>query len=182
MCISALEPGSWADWLLVIVGALGGIVAYLTLDSLRKQTGQAAKETLLLNRAYLQVDGWMAQAKFFTDTDGGQGIDCDIKFRVCNPSRTAARVEEISLKFNNTEDVSKIGRILVPGEGTWKQTTARTKPGKVFRLDGVVTYKDIFKKTRHRTFAQMLICTAETCRMEDAEGVGANDELEWNTD
>jgi len=177
-----LEPGTWADWALVLVGAVGSFAAILTLNALRKQTQQAAEETVLLHRAYLHVDSWIPSVAFFTDVGGTQGADCDIKFRIFNASKTAARVEEIKLKYKGTEGTQQVGRMLVVGEGTWGHISVRTKVGDVFRVDGVVTYRDTFKKVRHRTFAQIINCAAEGCRTEDAEGVGANDELEWNQD
>jgi hypothetical protein len=177
---AALEPGTWADWALVLVGAVGSLAAVLTLNALRKQTQRAAEETVLLHRAYLHVDSWMPSVAFFKDLDGSQGADCDIKFRIFNASKTAARVEEIKLKYKGTEGTQQIGRMLVVGECTWGRISVRTKVGDTFRVDGVVTYRDTFKKVRHRTFAQMIICTADGCRTEEAEGAGANDEREWN--
>jgi hypothetical protein len=99
MCYMALEPGTWADWMLVIVGLIGGVVAYQTLSALKKQAQQAAKETILLNRAYLQIDSWMPSTAFFTEANGSQGADCTVEFRIFNYSKTAARIEEIELNY-----------------------------------------------------------------------------------
>jgi hypothetical protein len=179
VCCVVLEPGTWADWSLVIVGLIGGIVAYLTLSALKQQTEQAAKDTVSLNRAYLVIDSWIPSVGYFSETDGSQGANCTVRFRIHNPSRTAARVEEIELKFKGTTETRAIGRMLVAGETTWQNISVQTKAHDVFRVDGVVTYRDIFKKLRHRTFAQLIDAGPEP-RTEDVEGVAANDELEWN--
>ena len=181
MCYMVLEPGTWADWTLVIVSLIGGVVAYRTLSALKKQTQQAAKETILLNRAYLQIDSWMPSTAFFTEANGSQGADCTIKFRIFNYSKTAARIEEIELNYKGSTEKRPIGRILVANTGSWETLKVRTKAGDTFRLDGVITYRDVFRKLRHRSFAQMILVGPQP-GTEDVEGVGANDELEWNQD
>jgi hypothetical protein len=182
MCYLTLQPGTWADWALVFVGLVGGLVAYLTLNALRRQTEQAAKDTVLLNRAYLQVDNWMISLAFFTDTDGSQSANCEVKFRIFNYSKTAARIDEIELKCKGTTETRAVGRILVANEASWQKYSVKVKEDEVFRLDGKITYRDVFRKVRHRTFAQMIVCNEKDHRTEDVEGVGVNDELEWNED
>jgi len=154
ICFVTLGPGTWADWSLVIVGLIGGVVAYQTLSALKQQTGQAAKDTILLNRAYLVIDTWMPSVGYFSERDGSQGANCTVKFRIRNPSRTAARIEQIELKYKGAAETRAVGRMLVADETTWQGIFVKTKVHDVFRVDGVVTYRDIFRQLRHRTFAQ----------------------------
>ncbi|MGA8100535.1 MAG: hypothetical protein WB869_00180 [Candidatus Acidiferrales bacterium] len=77
------------------------------LDS---QIGAAKKETILLNRAYLTVNEWVQ------DSSGKRMV---LKFRIYNPSKTAARIEEIEFVVDGVSSRTSCGRMLTPREGYW---------------------------------------------------------------
>jgi hypothetical protein len=186
MCPLSLDPGTWADWFLVLVGGIGGVVAYQTLNTLKEQTKQAAEDAVLLNRAYLTVDFFMPKVEFEGYVISGvhePPCRVSVKFRVYNPSRTAARIETIEWQSRQQTGAVTVGRMLTPGEAHWFEIPQLDSTvGAVRRLQGTVTYRDIFRKIRHRSFARIIICDAEKPTTEDAEGIGLNDELEWNQD
>lgn len=176
----------WVDWgfwvfngLLVLVGAFQALFLWGTLRVINRQAKATAKEVVLLNRAYLTIDNWMEQ-------ENEQGI----KFRIYNPSKTAARVEEINYTIQDKIFTEQYGLMLTPGESQWigipneEIPEARVEDHRMisvaFIIRGRITYRDIFKKIRHRTFTRM--CTRDLMRINFSipNDVGANDEKEWN--
>jgi hypothetical protein len=77
---------------------------------LDRQIAAAKKETILLNRAYLTVNEWVQ------DSSGTRTV---LKFRIYNPSKTAARIEEIEFVVDGVTSRISCGRMLTPREGYW---------------------------------------------------------------
>jgi hypothetical protein len=107
------------------------------------------------------------------------------KFRVYNPSRTAARIEFVEVNFLFPEMIS-IQRMLTPQEGHWIEIPVRlisAPAAEITVIKGRVTYTDIFRKTRHRKFAKTCIYTNMQISFVDPQmDEGLNDEEEWNKD
>jgi hypothetical protein len=149
-------------------------------DIMERQAQDADIDIRRLNRAYLTVDTWMP-------SDAPPGA-IGAKFRIYNPSRTAARIESIQIE---SEEVSITlsygspgGRMLTPREGYWFDFNIGDILGvdmaTVFTIRGRITYTDIFRRTRYRRFAKMCILGGMTPQFADAEGAGWNDEENWD--
>lgn len=192
----AFDPPTWSNWALVVVG-FGAIIAALwTLRVIKRQTkatetaSEAARDNataakrsaefaenslVLLNRAYLRVDNWKA----FNVPPYSVGAE----FRIFNPSLTAARIETIEIKFRETTTTVKCGRMLTPNEGYLVSVPPEElAESDAALISGRVTYTDIFRKTRHRKFAQNCLCSLGVRYFSEAEGAALNDEEEWDKD
>jgi hypothetical protein len=176
---------------LVWVGALQGLVLLLTVGAIyyqarimKRQAQDAAIDTRRLNRAYLTVDVWMPEPGPL----GGTGV----MFRIYNPSRTAARIEAIAYETDCFKSEFSIGapggRMLTPREGHWHSIMPAELFGPegevapVFKIRGKITYTDIFRRKRHRTFAKICVMNGNTATFSDVDGAGWNTEEEWDKD
>lgn len=167
--------------LIVAVGIFQIIFLWRTVratsDSVRasRASTEVAKRGLfLLHRAYLTTCEW--GYKF----DGKGNIL--ITFAILNPSNTAARIETIEFTVRKVTTTHICGSMLTPQEMYWVKIPREKIEGNadVIPISGRITYRDIFHKERHRKFAKN--CTVApygTC-FEEPEGVGLNDEEEWN--
>ena len=170
----------WGLWvfnaLLVVVGASQAWFLWRTLQAIKRQANSAAKEVVLLNRAYLTVDNWMEH-----------GAEEGIQFRIYNPSKTAARIEEIEYTIERRITTQRHGFMLTPKESQWIGIGHNELPeinvmgqAQGFHVRGRITYRDIFKKERHRTFARLCTRGLQGISFAVPENVGWNDEEEWN--
>jgi hypothetical protein len=167
---------------LCVIGVVGTIIALSTIRAIKKQTKDAAKEVVRLNRAYLTVDEWM--------TGGEEGNTEHVlwpRFRIRNPSMTAARVEKIEVTLGGQEPIIlNPGMMLTPKESHWfngPHITRRVDAGIVFNtISGRIEYRDIFNRLRHRKFSKRWAYSATTISFEDDETPNANDEEEWQED
>lgn len=167
-------------WFLVFVGFGGVWAAIRTLRAIESQSVNSRKEVVLLNRAYLTVGNWT-----FGCLDENK---IAASFRIYNPSHTAARIETIEFKCGETTSKSTCGRLLTPREGYFVPLVVEEIVPiqvKTYLISGRITYTDIFRRERHRRFAQY--CTyshpagqGAMASFSDAEGVGWNDEEEWD--
>lgn len=143
---------------------------------MERQARDAPKEVILLNRAYLAVETWMIPGPIL-----GQNERIEIQFSVRNPSNTAARIEKIEYTLQGKKSTELIGHMLTPGEKRWFRLLARdVKSKEVLRVEGRITYTDIFHKERHRKFAKTCVLRLGHPYCVDTEGVGLNDEEEWD--
>lgn len=172
-----------ANWPLILVAIAGIVVAVRSLGALKDQVAvmdqsakDAAKEMVLLNRAYLTVDTFMPNVP-----NTGQPSEIEIRFRIVNPSKAAARIEGIEYSIGSETSTQNFGTMLTPREALWVTIPPReVRDGEVLTIRGRITYRDIFGRERHRRFAQMCICSAQQSHCEVAEGIGLNDEEEWD--
>jgi hypothetical protein len=140
----------------------------------RSSTEVAKKGLFLLNRAYLTTCEWGYKL------DGKGNIL--IKFAILNPSNTAARIETIEFTVRKVTTTHICGGMLTPQEMYWVSVPREKIEGKtdVIPISGRITYKDIFHKERHRKFAKNCSVALWGISFEEPEGVGLNDEEEWD--
>ncbi|MGB6482628.1 MAG: hypothetical protein WBE86_03990 [Candidatus Acidiferrales bacterium] len=189
-------------WLLVLVG-MGGIGAALrtlktiqeqtkhnqtaaeaardSADIMRLQAQSAALDVRRLNRAYLTVDSWTAK-NIPASAEGPWRVV--IRFSIYNPSRTAARIDRLDYKVGSETYSLPHGVMimLTPQERHEVRIPAvpLTKTDNVVSIRGEITYRDIFRKERHRTFSQSLLCGDSNVMFYRAEVPGMNEEEEWD--
>jgi hypothetical protein len=150
------------------------VVAIKTLRAIEEQATIARNGLILLNRAYLTTDGWNLE-------HDGHG-NLTIQFAVYNPSRTAARIERMDYKIGHTTTTQTSGTMLTPEERWWFTVGPEPfKTGDVLLVTGRITYTDIFRKERHRKFAKYCVIKPQGATFTNPEGVGLNDEEEWDT-
>jgi len=212
-----IAPANLPNVGLLIAGILGICIALRTLkaierqgDSLERQTKavrrqavsmrrqttifresvRVAKESsederislIRLNRAYLTVTDWQS---IITPPD-----HVCAQLKVYNPSGTAARIETIESTFREVTTTANVGRMLTPREGYWHSIPPEiieSESVETFLIMGLITYIDIFGKTRHRKFARYCQYTPPvrpdqlpSVQFLEAEGAAWNDEEEWN--
>ncbi len=146
----------------------------------RLQTETSALDMRRLNRAYLTVGNWTVTP---LPIESGKGRIA-IEFAIYNPSRTAARLEGIEYQVG-TEHFSDFPHfMLTPGERYYIRIPTRevTETDCVFTMRGRITYRDIFRKERHRTFSQGLKVAPSNMTFYQTNAIGANDEEEWDKD
>jgi hypothetical protein len=152
-------------------------------DIMRLEAQSAAIDIRRLNRAYLTVDGWTAK-NIPASTEGPWRVV--IRFSIYNPSRTAARIERLDYKVRGDTYSLPYGIMvmLTPQERHEVQVPMIpiTKIDNVVTIQGKITYRDIFRKERHRTFSQSLLCGDSDFVFYRAEMQGMNEEEEWDKD
>jgi len=188
--------------LLAGAGLLGIRLAYKTLKTIEKQTKaaeeaakaaqdsvdimklqaqSAALDARRLNRAYLTVDSWIAKNLPAYPQNPWRVA---IQFSIYNPSRTAARIERLDYKVGTQSESLSHGIMLTPQE-RYEVHVPSMEVGKqdaVFTIRGEITYRDIFRRERHRTFSHSLKWTSNGFTFYQAEAPGMNDEQEWDKD
>jgi hypothetical protein len=170
-------PTNLPTVLLVFIG-IGGVWAALqTLWAIQEQAESTSKDVIRLNRAYLAIGPWMA------DIPLPRIINA--KFRIYNPSRTAARIEKVECDFLGKCEWN-CGRMLTPRESCWFDIPARSledggvEVGEIQTISGRITYTDIFHRERHRKFG--VVCRLLANRAIFSDDWTANDEEEWDKD
>jgi hypothetical protein len=170
------------EWWLVLIGFGGVWAAIRTLNAIaeqakimKQQYESSSRETVLLNRAYLTVGPWM------------EGPCSGIRFRIYNPSKTAARVEQIEFTIGAVSETKSCGFMLTPGESEWVEIQTGALPQRnvgqptpVFTVRGRISYRDIFKRIRHRSCATVCHWELSGMTFSPSEIPGSNDEEEWD--
>jgi len=147
-------------------------------DAATRGASLAEKSLKVLNRPYLAVDSWQV---FGAALPG----KVEIRYRIYNPSHTAARIETIEIKLGLGSAIPTDYRLmLTPNEGHEFTISATVGEGEKLQIRGRITYTDMFHATRHRRFAKVCHCHGygASSFADPDESVNLNDEEEWGQD